>query len=332
MAFHNRAKMTTATAGQGTLTLGSASDGFVSFADAGVVDAETVTYCIEDGDDFEVGRGVYTASGTTLTRATVLLSKIGGSAGTTKLTLSGTAIVYITAAAEDIEVAGTAAAAIVTHEAALDPHPQYLTAAEGDTLFLTPAEGNAAYQPLDAELTAWGALATSAKADSSLTLTAGAGLTGGGDLSAGRTFDVGAGTGILANANDVAVDKASDANVRAAVSNKVVTADLIESASAFVAITNQSPASWDWDSAINFSLTISQNTEIATPSNTQIGTWRTILVQGNDATDRTITFSGDYHGEVPTITDCDSGRWYQLMIFCVHGGHFVVSAKKAFGT
>ena len=42
-------------------------------------------------------------------------------------------------------------------------------------------------------------------ADSRL-LTAGAGLTGGGDLSANRTFDVGAGNGITVNANDVAVD------------------------------------------------------------------------------------------------------------------------------
>lgn len=37
-------------------------------------------------------------------------------------------------------------------------------------------------------------------------LTAGAGLTGGGDLSADRTFDIGAGTGITVNANDVAID------------------------------------------------------------------------------------------------------------------------------
>lgn len=37
------------------------------------------------------------------------------------------------------------------------------------------------------------------------TLTAGAGLTGGGDLTANRTFNVGAGTGITVNANDVAL-------------------------------------------------------------------------------------------------------------------------------
>lgn len=43
----------------------------------------------------------------------------------------------------------------------------------------------------------------------SVTLTAGAGLTGGGDISANRTFDVGAGTGITVNANDVAVNLAA---------------------------------------------------------------------------------------------------------------------------
>lgn len=43
------------------------------------------------------------------------------------------------------------------------------------------------------------------KATSSLILTAGAGLTGGGDLTTSRTFTVGAGTNIVVNADDVAV-------------------------------------------------------------------------------------------------------------------------------
>lgn len=44
-------------------------------------------------------------------------------------------------------------------------------------------------------------------------LTAGQGLTGGGDLSADRSFDIGAGSGILVNANDVALDTTSFRNV-----------------------------------------------------------------------------------------------------------------------
>jgi hypothetical protein len=102
----NRAKVTTATAGTGTVTLGAASSAaFFTFAEAGVANSDVVTYVIEDGTNVEIGRGTYTSAGTTLSRDTVLISKISGVAGTTKLTLSGSAVVYIDAAAEDIPTA-----------------------------------------------------------------------------------------------------------------------------------------------------------------------------------------------------------------------------------
>jgi hypothetical protein len=165
---------------------------------------------------------------------------------------------------------------------------------------------------------------------SARTLTAGNGLTGGGDLSANRTFDVGAGTGIVSNANDVAIDKASDSNVRSAASNKVVTADLIESASALVSLTETGGAvAVDWDTFINGTVTIDENTSISNPTNGQPGTWRTIYVIGNNTTDRTVTFGNQFDGDIPTITDCDSTRAYLLIIYCVTSAHFAVSSKKA---
>jgi hypothetical protein len=93
----NRAKMTTATTGTGTLTLGSAESGYQSFAAAGVVDGDVVRYVIEDGTEWEIGTGTYTASGTTLSR-TVLESSNADAA----LDLSGDAVVFVGAAAEDI--------------------------------------------------------------------------------------------------------------------------------------------------------------------------------------------------------------------------------------
>ena len=102
--LYNLARMTTATTGTGTITLGSAATGFISFATAGVSDGESITYAIEDGNNREIGRGTYTAAGTTLTRS-VLKSTNAGSA----INLSGSAQVFITDAAED-HIAGPASA------------------------------------------------------------------------------------------------------------------------------------------------------------------------------------------------------------------------------
>lgn len=93
----NRAKMTTATTGTGTITLGSAVSGYQSFADAGVADADVVRYTIEDGTAWEIGTGTYTASGTTLSRTPSESSNADAA-----INLSGNAVVFVTAAAADI--------------------------------------------------------------------------------------------------------------------------------------------------------------------------------------------------------------------------------------
>lgn len=93
MRYGNRAGMETATAGTGTITLGAAVAKHQTFANAGILDGDTVPYFIEDGTDWEIGTGVYTASGTTLTR--VLVESSTGSL----LVLSGAAQVYIDAQA-----------------------------------------------------------------------------------------------------------------------------------------------------------------------------------------------------------------------------------------
>ena len=76
LVLGDRVQVTTSTTGTGTLTLGSAVNGFQDFTVIG--DGNTTYYTITNSTAWEVGVGTYTASGTTLSRDTVLESSIGG--------------------------------------------------------------------------------------------------------------------------------------------------------------------------------------------------------------------------------------------------------------
>ena len=94
----NRVKVATSTTGTGTITLGAAEDGYQTFAAGGITNGQTVRYVIEDGNNWEIGTGTYTATGTTLTR-TVSESSNAGSA----ISLSGTAVVFLSGGAEELQ-------------------------------------------------------------------------------------------------------------------------------------------------------------------------------------------------------------------------------------
>ena len=76
----------------------------------------------------------------------------------------------------DYDALGTAATAIANHAAAGDPHPQYLTAAEGNAAYDVSgaaAAAQAASQPLDAQLTSLASLSYSGNANKVVRVNAG---------------------------------------------------------------------------------------------------------------------------------------------------------------
>jgi len=78
LVLKDRVKETTTTTSTGTYTLAGAVTGYQSFSVVG--DGNTTYYTVTNGTDWEVGIGTYTASGTTLSRDTILASSNSGNA------------------------------------------------------------------------------------------------------------------------------------------------------------------------------------------------------------------------------------------------------------
>jgi hypothetical protein len=94
LVVKDRVQVSSSTTGTGTLTLGAALGGFQDFSVIG--DGNTTYYAITNNGEWEVGIGTYTASGTTLSRDTVLESSNSGN----KINLSGSSVVFCTYPAE----------------------------------------------------------------------------------------------------------------------------------------------------------------------------------------------------------------------------------------
>lgn len=111
--------------------------------------------------------------------------------------------------------------------------------------------------------------------------------------------------------------------------NKALTSAAITTASVVTSLTDATTVVVDWNTGINFSVTLTADRVLGNPNGGIPGTMRTVLVQGSSSTPRTLTFGTYYLGNIPTISDITSSRWYLLSIFCISSTHFVVSSVRA---
>jgi hypothetical protein len=79
LVLKDRVKETSATTGTGTVTLAGAVADYQAFSVIGDGNTTYYTIVLTGSDEWEVGIGTYTASGTTLSRDTVLASSNSGS-------------------------------------------------------------------------------------------------------------------------------------------------------------------------------------------------------------------------------------------------------------
>jgi hypothetical protein len=115
------------------------------------------------------------------------------------------------------------------------------------------------------------------------------------------------------------IEQATLAEVRAATAgNLAVTPALIETASADVALSDAATIAVDWDTGINFTVTLTTSRILGNPTNGQPGTWRTVLVTQPVAGTAVLTFGNQYKfagGTVPII-GTGNGALSRLAIYC----------------
>lgn len=152
----NRVGMLVTTTGQGTVTASTLiSNKFLTPAEAGAINGQKYFWMLEEGSDFELFIGTWTLSGTTVSRDTVISSKIGGTAGTTKLTLAGNAALRSIAPEQAFEIgpAETLASATTTDLGAVEAPQITISGTTTITGFGTVAAGVARYIRFSGALT-----------------------------------------------------------------------------------------------------------------------------------------------------------------------------------
>ena len=122
LVLADRVRETTTTTGTGTVTLAGAVSGFQSFAAIGNGNTTYYTIAGQGNSEWEIGIGTYTASGTTLSRDTVLASSAGAPTKTT-----------FTSGIKDVFVTYTAARSVNVDGTSIDTFG--LGAAQGDILY-----------------------------------------------------------------------------------------------------------------------------------------------------------------------------------------------------
>lgn len=145
---------------------------------------------------------------------------------------------------------------------------------------------------------------------------------------AGDAEEITVGNGLTLSAGSLAADIATAANIRAAAANKLIAADGVLSALAWVTVTYGASVTLDLSTFETAFITCTGNITLANPSNVQVGKTKFVLLAGNDATARTISFGTNFKGTLPTQT-VTSTSYLLIGLTAYSSTHIIVSSVKA---
>lgn len=340
----NRVGMIISTTGQGTVTANTViSNRFNSPADAGAVNATQYYWLHEEDNDYELFIGTWTLSGTTVSRDTVLMSKIAGVKGTTKMTLAGNATLRSVTPAEALSGLFTAAGGSLT--GALN-WAAVATVASAATTDIGAAASNYVNITGTTAITGLGTVASGAmrwvKFAGALTLT----------YNATSMINIGA-ANITTAANDVAVFVSEGAGnwrmlayARAdgspllgfAIASdiwtgtnaaKPLTPKNAADSNAFVTLTSSTSISTDASTGYNFFITLAHNTTLANPTNLIDGRTYQWLFQQDGTGSRTGAFGTTFEfTTTPTFSTTAGKRDLIVATYHAASGKLIASFRK----
>lgn len=129
---------------------------------------------------------------------------------------------------------------------------------------------------------------------------------------------------------DAVIDAATVADMRAGTADKVVEIAIVEAAEDFANIIYATTVIPNHNNFINGEITCTGNITLGNPTNDSPGVLRTILLKGNNTTERTISFGTEYKGSLPT--DAVTNTQFVLLTFVPYStfiltSHLVIDAS-----
>lgn len=142
--------------------------------------------------------------------------------------------------------------------------------------------------------------------------------------STGAIEEITVSTGLTFATTTLAVDKATAANIWAGTSNKVVTADGINSALAISTPSGSSNWAPDFGAFTTASWVVDANRTLSNPTNVVAGQTKIVTISASSGT-RTISFGTNYRN-VPTITDVTTTKGYTLTLYATSTSTILITS------
>lgn len=142
--------------------------------------------------------------------------------------------------------------------------------------------------------------------------------------STGAVEEITVSTGLTFAATTLAVDKATASNIWAGTSNKVITADGINSALAIQTPSGSSNWAPDFSAFATASWVVDNNRELSNPTNVVAGQTKVVTISASSGT-RTISFGANYRN-VPTITDVTTSKGYTLTLYATSTSTILITS------